>query len=85
MRLDSKTIISANHYTVLSIPNVVSIIINGWASKNKIHTSHDPDADINLDAADIDDTFVPVTETRPPLDTTTPENLHGDIISKYRP
>jgi hypothetical protein len=61
MRLDNKAVISANHYTVLPIPDIVATLVNGWASKNKVHTSLDPaftfhDIDITLDAADADDT-----------------------------
>ena len=70
MRLDNKAVISANHYTVLPIPDVVTILVNGWASKNKINTSVDPaftfhDVDITLDAADPDETYVPVTAHSP--------------------
>jgi hypothetical protein len=70
MRLDNKAVIAANHYTVLPIPDIVITLVNGWASKNKMHTSLDPaftfhDVDITLDAADDDDTNVPVTAQSP--------------------
>ena len=57
MRLDNKAVIAANHYTVLPIPDIVTTLVNGWASKNKVHTSLDPaftfhDVDITHDAAD---------------------------------
>ena len=70
MRLDNRAVIAANHYTVLPIPDIVITLVNGWASKNKVHTSLDPaftfhDVDITLDAADADDTYVPVTAHAP--------------------
>ena len=70
MRLDNKAVISANHYVVLPIPDIVTTLVNGWASKNKVHTSLDPaftfhDVDITLDADDADDTYVPVTAHDP--------------------
>ena len=34
MRIDTRSIISANHYVVLPIPTLVTTTINGWASKN---------------------------------------------------
>ena len=57
MRLDTRSVISANHFTVLPIPTIVTATVNGWASKNKVHTSIDPiftyhDKDITGDVAD---------------------------------
>lgn len=57
MRIDTRSIISANHYVVLLIPPLVITTVNGWASKNKIHTSKEPtftfhDRDITGDAVD---------------------------------
>ena len=55
---------------VLPIPDIVTTLVNGWASKNKVHTSLDPaftfhDVDITHDAVDADDTYVPVTAHAP--------------------
>ena len=60
MRIDTRSIISANHYVVLPIPTLVTTTINGWASKNKIHISQEPiftfhDRDIT---GDIDDDVI---------------------------
>ena len=57
MRIDTRSVISANHYVVLPIPPLVITTVNGWASKNKIHTSKEPtftfhDRDITGDAVD---------------------------------
>ena len=38
MRIDTRSVISANHYAVLPIPPLVITTVNGWAPKNKIHT-----------------------------------------------
>ena len=42
MRIGTRSVISANHYVVLPIPPLVTTTVNGWASKNKIHTSKEP-------------------------------------------
>jgi hypothetical protein len=42
LNLATKTIIAANHYTVLPIPPIVITTVNGWAASNKIHTVMDP-------------------------------------------
>ena len=42
LRLDNRSVISANHFTVLPISTPVTVTVNGWASKNKVHTSQDP-------------------------------------------
>ena len=57
MRIDTRSVISANHYLVLPIPPLVTTAVDGWASKNKIHTSKEPtftfhDRDITGDAVD---------------------------------
>ena len=57
LRLDTRSVIQANHFTVLPIPPIVITTVNGWASKNKIHTSVDPiftfhDRDITLELDD---------------------------------
>ena len=57
MRIDTRSVISANHYLVLPIPPLVTTAVDGWASKNKIHTSKEPtftfhDKDITGDAVD---------------------------------
>ena len=60
MRIDTRSIILANHYVVLTIPPLVTTTMNGWASKNKTYTSQEPiftfhDVDIT---GDIDDDVV---------------------------
>ena len=57
MRIDTRSVVSANHYLVLPIPPLVTTAVDGWASKNKIHTSKEPtftfhDRDITGDAVD---------------------------------
>ena len=42
LRLDNRAAINANHYVVLPIPPIVITTVNGWAAKNRLHTSIDP-------------------------------------------
>ena len=42
MRIDTRSIILANHYVVLPTPPLVTTTMYGWASKNKTHTSPEP-------------------------------------------
>ena len=59
----------ANHYVVLPIPPLVTTTVNGWASKNKIHTSREPiftfqnndiTGDVDDDVITMDSSSVPV-------------------------
>ena len=79
LRLDTKTIISANHFMVLPIPAIVMTTVTGWASKNKLHTSLDPtftfhDRDITGEAADDEAVIEPALGVvpSPPIPDTQP-------------
>ena len=57
LRLDNRTVIAANHFTVLPIPPTVIDVVNVWAGRNKMHTSKEPiftfhDRDITGEVAD---------------------------------
>ena len=72
LRLDLRTVISANHYVTLPIPPTVTATVTGWASKNKLHTSQYPqftfhDRNITDDADEsVDPTPAKVPDTRLP-------------------
>ena len=42
LRLDTRTVLSANHFIVLPVPDTVVAIVNGWAHTNKHHILPDP-------------------------------------------
>jgi Reverse transcriptase (RNA-dependent DNA polymerase) len=68
LTLDTQQVISANHYVVLPITDLVIQTINGWAAKNKNQTSTEPtftfhERDITHDAPD--DEFEPMTAAAP--------------------
>ena len=70
LRLDNRSVISANHFVVLPISTPVTTMVNSWASKNKVHTSQDPiftfhDRDITGDVDDDDMTMAPSSEPPP--------------------
>jgi hypothetical protein len=66
--LDTQQVISANHYVVLPITDLVIQTINGWAAKNKKQTSTEPtftfhERDSTHDAPD--DEFGPMNAAAP--------------------
>ena len=53
MRLDNRAVIGANHMKILPFSPTIITLINGWSSKNKLHSAGDatftfPDQDITL-------------------------------------
>ena len=84
MRIDTRSVISANHYVVLPIPPLVTTTVNGWASKNKIHTSREPiftfhDNDIT---GDVDDDVVTMDSPSVPVPTV-PFRLTPPILPMF--
>ena len=74
MRLDNRTIISANHFVVLPITPMVIAVVNGWAARNKDGNTGEPifiykDQDITDWSDDSADTPT-FTHTGPPTEPT---------------
>jgi Reverse transcriptase (RNA-dependent DNA polymerase) len=42
LRLDTRTVLAANHFIVLPVPDTVVAIVNSWAHSNKHHILPDP-------------------------------------------
>jgi hypothetical protein len=84
LRLDNRATINANHYVVLPIPPIVITTVNGWAAKNKLHTSIDPiftfhDRDITNDVDN--DAVGNITRAAPP--TAAPIGDRGPIQDPF--
>jgi hypothetical protein len=70
MTLDTQQVISANHYVVLPITDIILQTVNSWAAKNKIYTSTAPtftfhERDITHDADDDESGIAPMTAAAP--------------------
>ena len=70
MTLDTQQMISANHYVVLPITDIVMQTVNSWAAKKKIYTSTEPtftfhERDITHDADDDESGIAPMTAAAP--------------------
>ena len=86
LRLDNRATINANHYVVLPIQPIVITTVNGWAAKNKLHTSIDPiftfhDRDITNDVDN--DAVGNITRAAPP--TAVPIGDCGSIQDPFPP
>ena len=88
MRLDTRSIISANHFRVLPIPDVVVTLVNSWASKNKTHIGQEPtftfhERDITAEPAEDEVHMEPMTTTVPR--ESPPEQLPTPLVLPFIP